>query len=266
MFRAPPLSGRAFDSRDGAGSPPVAIVNRTFERTHLPDGAVGRRIALPTGDGDPVWLTIVGVVPDLLSGGLEREIETAVYRPIAQAPPATFMVAARSATVAAALAQPVREAVTTADPDIALYLTRTLDDSIDGAYAAWAWLSALFLLAGGLALFLAAIGLYGVMAFQVSQRTREIGVRMALGGSRTSILAIVLRRGMAHIAAGLAAGALFALLLAWLMRALLFGVRPLDPIVFVAVPAVLVLAGWLGSLVPALRATRVDPRIALGAE
>jgi len=265
-FRAAPLSGRVFDGRDGAGSPPVAIVNRTFERTWLPAGAVGRRIALPAGDGDPVWLTIVGVVPDLLTGGLEHELETAVYRPLAQDPPARLVLAARSRTAAAALAEPVREVVVTADPDLVLFQWRTMDESLASAYAGWAWLSALFLIAGGLALFLSAIGLYGVMAFQVAQRTREIGVRMALGGGRANVLAVVLRQGMSRIVAGLVGGALFAVPLAWLMRVLLLDVQPLDPFVFTAVPAVLLAAGWLGCLVPALRATRVDPQAALGAD
>jgi predicted permease len=265
-FRVPVLAGRPFDTRDRAGALPVAIVTATFERLHLPDGAVGRRIALPEETGDPVWLTIVGVVPDLLAGGLESESHDSVYVPIAQAPPARFEIAVRSRTTADALAGPIREAVSEVDPDAALSFTRSLRDAINAANAAFAWVSSLFLVAGGLALALAAIGLYGVMAFWVTQRTREIGLRMAIGGGRGTIVRFVLRRGMTPVVLGLACGLLAAFPVAWLLRGGLLEVSPFDPIVFGAVFGVLLCAGWLGCLGPALKATRVDPQGALGAE
>jgi ABC-type antimicrobial peptide transport system permease subunit len=124
----------------------------------------------------------------------------------------------------------------------------------------------MFLVAGALALFLAAIGLYGVMAFQVAQRVREIGVRMALGSGRAGIVGIVLRLGSKQIAAGLIAGTIVVAPLAWLLRIFLLDVPPFDPVVFTLVPGVLLAAGCLGCLLPALRATRVDPQVALGSE
>jgi predicted permease len=265
-FGASALAGRMFDARDDAYGLPVAVVNRTFERVHFPDGAVGRRVAFPTDARGVEWLTIVGVVPDLLAGGLDRELEEAVYRPIAQDPPAGFQLAVRSSMAATAIAASIREAVAGVDQDIALYDMNTMATSIREANSVYAWFSALFLLGGAVALFLAAIGLYGVMKFHVVQRTREIGVHMALGGERRTIIRLVLRQGMAQIATGLVAGIVLAAPVAWLLRAVLLDVRPFDPLVFGSVLAVLLVAGWLGCLMPALQATRVDPQVALAAE
>jgi putative ABC transport system permease protein len=265
-FGSSVLAGRMFDSRDGEDGLHVAVVNRTFERTHFPDGAVGGRVAFPTDARGVEWLTIVGVVPDLLAGGLDRELEEAVYRPMAQDPPASFQLAVRSGMAATAIAASIREAVAGVDPDVALYDMNTMEASIRQANTVYAWFSALFLLSGSLALFLAAIGLYGVMAFRVARRTREIGVRMALGGDRGTIVRLVLRQGMAQIATGLVAGIVLATPVAWLLRAVLLDVRPFDPLVFGSVLGVLLVAGWLGCMMPALQATRVDPQVALAAE
>ncbi len=265
-FRAPLLAGRAFNSGDGAGELPVAIVSAVFERMYLPEGAVGRRIALPAGDGEAEWITIVGVASDLLAGGLDRGRVDAVYRPLALDVPMSFQVAVRSNGSAAALAAPIREAVAELDSDVAVFGMRPLDEAIDLANQQYSWLSALFLVAGALALFLAAVGLYGVMAFWVAQRTREIGVRMAVGGARAAIVALVLRQGMTQIAVGLAAGVLLAVPAAWGLQGSLLEVQPFDPLVFGGVLGVLLGAGWLGCVQPALRATRVDPLSALSAE
>ncbi|MDP2957770.1 MAG: ABC transporter permease [Longimicrobiales bacterium] len=260
-------SGRAFDAGDRAGSLPVAIVNTAFERRYVPGGALGRRIAFASPDGEEEWLTIVGVAPDLLPGGLERDAtEAAVYLPLAQAPQAGFYVVARPSDRSIELAEPIREAVAQLDPDVALFLVQPLDVVIDQANAQYAWLSALFLTSGALALFLAAIGLYGVMAFWVAQRTREIGVRMALGGERREIVVLVLRQGMMPTFIGLGAGVALAIPVGWLLSASLFGVSGYDPLVLGSVLGVLLSAGWLGCWIPALRATRVDPLAALGAE
>jgi predicted permease len=265
-FGSSALMGRTFDSRDDEGGLPVAVVNQAFARAYFPDGAVGRRVAFPTSAGGAEWLTIVGVVPDLLAGGLDRELEEAVYRPVAQEPPASFQLAVRSGAAATAMAASIREAAAGVDPDVVLSTMSTMEAAIRSANTVYAWVSALFVLAGALALFLAAIGLYGVMAFHVAQRTLEIGVRMALGGGRGTIVRFVLRQGLAQIATGLVAGILLAVPVAWLLRASLLAVRPFDPLVFGSVLGVLLMAGWLGCMMPALRATRVDPQVALAAE
>lgn len=265
-FGASVLAGRMFDARDHEDAPPVAVVNRAFERTHFPDGAVGRRVAFPVDARGAEWLTIVGVVPDLLAGGLDRELEEAVYRPMAQDPPGSVQLAVRSGTSTTAMAGAIRDAVAGIDPDVALVDMDTMKASIRRANAVYAWFSALFLLGGALALFLAAIGLYGVMAFNVAQRTREIGVRMALGGERGTIVRLVLRQGMAQIATGLVGGLVLAVPVAWLLQSVLLDVRPFDPLVFGSVVGVLMVAGWLGCMMPALQATRVDPQAALASE
>jgi putative ABC transport system permease protein len=265
-FRAPVRAGRPFDSRDRSGGLPVAIVSASFERLHLPQGAVGRRIALPEKTGEPAWLTIVGVIPDLAAGGLESGSQDAVYVPFAQTAPTRFQLALRARTSASVLAAPVRQAVASVDRDVTLLYMAPLDEAIEASNAASGWLSALFLVAGGLALALAAIGLYGIMAFWVSQRTREIGLRMAIGGGRGTIVGFVLRRGMTPVVLGLAFGMLAALPIAWTLRGALLDVAPFDPLVFGGVLGVLLCAGGLGCLGPALRATRIDPQAALAAE
>lgn len=165
-----------------------------------------------------------------------------------------------------ALAAPVRAAVSRVDSDAALFFITTLQKSIEGANAQFRWMGALFLVAGGLSLFLAAIGLFGVMGFWVTQRTREIGVRMALGGRRGAIVRLVVRQAALPILLGVAAGLLLAAPVAWLARDILLDVPPFDPIVFGTVAGVLVGAGALGCLLPALRATRVDPQRALAGD
>ena len=265
-FRTPALSGRLFDSRDRMGGLPVAVVTTSFERLHMPQGAIGRRVALPERTGEPVWLTIVGVIPDLRTAGLQSKSEDAVYVPFAQAAPTQFQIAMRSRTAANALAAPIRQAVAGVDPDVALSFMRPLDDAIDAAHASFGWLSALFVVAGALALALAAIGLYGIMAFWVTQRTREIGLRMAIGGGRGAIVRFVVRRGMTSVVVGLGFGLFAALPVAWMLRSSLLDVAPFDPLVFGPVFGVLFAAGCLGCLGPALRATRIDPQVALSAE
>lgn len=266
-FQAPVLQGRPFERRDRAGEGPVAVVNAAFERAHLPGGALGRRLAFPDRDGEWEWYTVVGVAPDFLAPGIDPEhpLEV-VYLSLAQDPPLTLNLSMRAAGAASALAAPLREVTTELDPDVAVYSMRTLEEAIRAANASFIWLGTLFVVAGGLALFLAAIGLYGVMAFWVSQRSREIGVRMAVGGSRGRILALVVNQGMARIGFGLLAGALLSLPVAWAFRGVLLEVSPFDPVVFGTVLAVLLAAGALGCILPAVAATRVDPNSVLSAE
>lgn len=172
----------------------------------------------------------------------------------------------RASGAASALAAPIRVVTSEIDPDVAVYFMRTLEEAIVAANASFMWLSALFVLAGGLALFLAAIGLYGVMAFWVSQRRREIGVRMAVGGGGGRILGFVVRQGMARVAFGLVAGAVLSLPVAWAFRGSTLGVSPFDPLVWGSVLLVLLTAGALGCILPALSATRVDPNTVLSSE
>jgi putative ABC transport system permease protein len=262
-FEAPAIAGRSFDSRDRFDALPVAMVSASFELLHLPQGAVGRRVAFPGRSGEPVWLTVVGVVRDV-PHELGAESMEAVYVPFSQAP-APMLVAVRSRTSASALAAPIRQAVARVEPDAALSFMRPMDEAISTS-APFGWFSVLFLVAGGAALALAGIGLSGIMAFWVAQRTREIGLRMAIGGGRGPIIGFVMRRGMTPVIFGLAIGMLVALPVAGILRGVLLDVSAFDPIVFGAVLGVLLCAGVLGCFGPALRATRIDPQAALSVE
>jgi putative ABC transport system permease protein len=211
-----------------------------------------------------VWRTIVGIAPDMYMSGPQNENPAGIYTPLAQATGTRFMsVAARAVGSPGALAPRVRDAVAAVDPDIPTYWAQTLGEAIDEQTWFFGVFGGLFMLMGMVALFLAAIGLYGVMAFSVSRRTREMGVRMALGAGGDDVLRLVLRQGMGQLVIGLAIG----LVLAWgattLLAGFLFGIGPRDPLTFVSIVAVLLLTGLLASWVPARRATRVDPIVAL---
>jgi putative ABC transport system permease protein len=266
LFRSSVLAGRNFDSRDRGGAVPVAIVNEAFAKRHFPQGALDRRVRTVGARGDSVWLTIVGVTAGLMEGGLEADTPEAIYLPLAQHPQSRLTILARPRGEFASLPTPVREAVAGLDRDVALSNVQPLDQVIASANSQYTWLSILFVVSGAIALFLAALGLYGVMAFWVIQRTREIGVRMAVGGQRRDIVRLVLRQGMTQTSVGLGVGVLLALSAAGLLNSVLYGVAPYDPVVFGSVLAVLIVAAWLGCWLPARRATRIDPLEALTAE
>jgi len=266
LFRARLVAGRDFDTRDHEEAVRVAIVNESFARRYMPNVGLDRRVRLSGPDGTEEWLTIVGVTQDLMEGGVEGSNPETVYLPLTQHSQTAFTIVARPRGSFASLPVPIRESVTSFDPDIALFDVQRLEAVIADANSAYTWFSILFLVSGGVALFLAALGLYGVMAFWVIQRTREIGVRMALGGQRRDIVRLVLRQGLAQTSVGLMAGLVLAVAAAALLRSALFGVAPYDPIVFASVLAVMIAAAWLGCWMPARRATRVDPLKALAAE
>ena len=266
LFRASVVAGRNFESRDRAGAVPIAIVNERFAKRYFPSGAVDRRIRTVGAKGDSVWMTIVGVTTELMEGGLDGEVPEAIYLPLAQHPQTALTILARPRGGFASLPAPIRETLTALDRDVALSGVLPLDEVIASANSQYTWLSILFFVSGAIALFLAALGLYGVMAFWVIQRTREIGVRMAVGGQRRDIVRLVLRQGMTQMSIGLGAGVLLALSAAGLLDFALYGVAPYDPIVFGSVLVVLILAAWLGCWLPARRATRIDPLKALVAE
>jgi len=166
------------------------------------------------------------------------------------------------ASVVSAVASKVHEL----DPNVAVADVKTMDEVMDASVAQRRLVMTLLVVFAGIALLLSAVGIYGVISYAVSQRTQEIGIRMALGAQRANVLLMVVRQAVVLAAAGIAAGALGAWLLGGLMKSLLFGVRPSDPLTFFTVAAVLALAGTLAASVPALRATRVDPVVALRAE
>jgi putative ABC transport system permease protein len=260
--------GRGFGPQDRADALPVAIVNRSFVEAHLPDGNVlGTRIRLGDPNGEEPWLTIVGVVPDLHMAGVQNTDPAGLYVPLAQDSGTRFMsIAVRAAGPPHALTPQVRASVAAVDPDIPLYWVRTLAEGIRQENWFFRVFGGIFMVMGFVALFLAAIGLYGVMSFSVSRRTREMGVRMALGAQGGDVVRLIMRQGAWQLGIGVAIGLAGAWAVSTLLANFIFGVGPRDPITFAGTVVVLVATGLVASWIPARRATRVDPLVAIRTE
>ena len=264
-FGIPVRLGRAFTAGDREGAVPVAIVNASFARRHFANGdPVGRRFRVGDDAGQP-WVTIVGVVPDAhMNGVRDRENSAGFYVPAAQlAPGAMSIVIPTRDGNPLALTSRVREIVASIDADIPTYDVRTMEQVV--ALSTWFYgtFGTLFSAFGLAALFLAAIGLYGVMAFSVSRRTQEMGVRVALGARPADVMRLVLKQGLIQLGIGLGIGLGLSLLLARGLQVVLFGVGPADPMVLGVVVLVLAASGLVACLIPACRATRVDPMAAM---
>jgi predicted permease len=268
-FRAvnvPVLRGRALDERDDEKSPQAAVVNQALARRVFPgEDPVGKRINFggKGGDGQPIWVEIVGVVSDVRSIELNAEPEPEVYASHLQVPFEGMSFVVRSSVEPESLAPAVREAVRAVDGAQPVSEVRPMEQLVSDA-AAQPRLN--FLLLGvfaGVALLLAAAGIYGVMSYAVTQRTHEIGIRIALGAQGRDVLRFVVGQGMALALVGVAAGLFGALLLTRLMSSLLYGVSATDPLTFAAVSLLLTLVALAACLVPARRATKVDPMVAL---
>ena len=261
------IRGRDFTWSDGPASLPVAIVNESFVRRFFPAGdAIGQRIRFGGPQTKEPLRTIVGVAPDLYVSGPNNRDPDAVYLPMAQSAPRLFSIVLRTRGDPLALTPAVRQVVTSMDEDLPIYSVSTLTKAIEGQTWFYNLFGAVFMIFGFVALFLASVGLYAVMAFSVSRRTREVGVRIALGAQSSNVLRLILRQGMVQIGAGLVLGVGLAAGLSHLVDILLFQVNPRDPAVFGGVIVALLLTGMAACLVPARRATRVDPMVALRSE
>ncbi len=259
------LEGRLFDDRDTQGAPPVAVVDETFARTYWPQGsALGKRIKFGHLSNDSPWLEIVGVVAHVKNYGVDEESRVELYLAYAQNPAgSSATIVARADGDPGPLAGPLRQALRTADPLIPAYSVRTLTELVAERTAQRRLAVLLISVFAGLALLLAAIGIYGVMSYAVAQRTSEIGIRMALGAEREHILSMVLRQGAVIAASGVGIGLVVALGLARLLTSLLFQTSAADPSTFAVVPLLLLGVAALACYLPARRATRVDPLVAL---
>lgn len=262
------LAGRQFDDRDGTSKErPVAMVNETFALQHWPHGsAIGKRIRYAR-DPDASWWEVVGVLHNEKHYGLDGEYRPAVYMPEAQLPwQMSLILVLRSHSDPKALAGPARQILERIDPDLPMHDVHTMREQLDRslwARRAYSWLFGVFSL---VALILAAAGIYGVISYAVSQRTHEIGIRMAVGATPRGVLATVLRGGMTLVAAGRAIGLAVALAAATLLDKLLFGVSPRDPLVYTAVVLAVAAVGLLANAIPARRAAALDPMRALRTE
>jgi putative ABC transport system permease protein len=266
-FRAmgiPLVRGRQLTERDNKDAPPVVIVNEAFARSFFHgEDPIGHRINHSSPDKPAVWREIVGVVGDVRHFGLDAEARPEFYEPQLQAPALATSIVVRSDTDLTSLAAAVRREVLAMDKDLPVYHLKTMRELISESVAQPRFRTLLLAIFATVALLLSATGLYGVMNYWVTQRTREIGVRMALGAQARDVLRMVVGQGMALAALGVGVGLVAAFALTRIINSLLFGVSATDPWTFVAVPVVLCVVAFVASYIPARRATRVDPMIAL---
>jgi predicted permease len=261
------LAGRMFDQSDTSDKPQVAIVNEAFARNYYhgvaTDAVVGKRIAFGRPQDNNPWITIAGVVANEKQDGLDRPSEPAAYSSLAQRfqNPVTFVVRT-TLELDAALAT-ARAQVHDMDKDLALTDVTTLRGVVDASMADATFRTTLLSGFAATALLLAALGIYGVLGYFVSQRAREIGVRLALGARPSQVFRMVVRQGMVPVVAGAIAGLAIAAPMTLFMRSLLFGVEPLDPAAYSIAIGALVGVAFVACMIPARRATAVDPLVAL---
>jgi putative ABC transport system permease protein len=265
----PLLAGRHFTDRDRKGAPPVVIINRRMAETFWPgEAALGKRLRIGAPEetayyGEAVWREVIGIVGDLKHDRLAGEFAPEMYLPILQSPESRMFLAVRGKGSLQGLAESVQSAILEIDKDQPVYSINMMERRLSRAVAPQRFITILLGIFAGGALLLAAIGIYGVMSYSVTQRTNEIGIRMALGAERSDIFRLVVGQGMKLTLIGVAAGLAGAVGLTRLMKSLLYGVSATDPVTFIAVTVVLAAVSLLACYVPARRATKVDPMVAL---
>ncbi len=271
-FRAagiPLRKGRFFSQQDTASSPHVLIVSQSLARRFWPHSdPIGKRI--DTGFGDAGWYTVVGVAGDVKQSGLDDSTSFALYLPYEQSPVPFLMsnmtLVLRTSSDPLSAVPAARRAIERVDPELPLFDVASMEQLVYRSVSEPRFNTVLLAILAALALILATVGIYGVMSYTVTERTHEIGVRMALGAERGDVLRSVVGQGAKRAAAGIALGLLGALSLTRFLSTLLFGVHPTDAITFVAVAALLATVALLASYIPARRATRIDPMAALRCE
>jgi putative ABC transport system permease protein len=266
VINTPMFSGRAFADGDRSDAPPVTVVNRAFAAKYFGTAnPIGRRVRMGDARSTKPWLTIVGVVGNTFGGNQDDPTEPTLFQPLAQSRTGFVYITAKTAGPPLAITQGVREAVATLNSDLPLFWVQSFDEAISGSiwFLRTRIMGTLFMIFGCVALFLGSVGLYAVMSFTVSRRTRELGVRMALGARGADVERMILRQAASQLAIGMAAGLLLAFAIANLLKRILFEVDARDPIVFGGVVGVLLIVGLMASLIPATRATRIDPLEAL---
>ncbi|HWB42786.1 MAG TPA: ABC transporter permease [Gemmatimonadales bacterium] len=270
------VRGRTFTAEDRRGAPLVMVINETLAREAFPgQDPVGKRIACcePGPDGSPNWKEVVGVVSDVHAQGLDQAPVPEFYLPMVQAPAAawtwtdrTMTVAVRAQGEATSLMGPLRKVVAEVDPALPLYNLGTMTGRVTDSLAQSRFSTMLLTAFGAIALLLAAIGVYGIISYGVTQRSQEIGIRMALGARQTDVLGMVVRHGAVLAGIGLTVGLAGALALSGLLSSLLFRISPTDPPTFAGGMVVLTAVAVLAAALPARRAARTDPVVALRSE
>jgi predicted permease len=265
LLRIPLRKGRAFTPQDREGSPGVCVINETLAHRLFPGESPLGQVLLRGRDAE-IKHEIVGVIADVKSGGLNTPVPDEIYYPMRQLGRPGFAVMGRIDGNPDALQAIIRTAVAAVDQDQPISFFQTLDASLAQSLGVQRIVASLTAVFAALALVLAAVGLYSVLAYAVAQRTGEIGIRMALGARPSQVIALVLRSGLKLVGLGLAAGLIAAAGAARLIETLLFNVQPLDPLVYAGVAALFAAVAALACLLPSLRASRIDPMVALRAE
>jgi putative ABC transport system permease protein len=264
--------GRLFDSRDRRESERVLVINETMARQYFPGkDAVGQQIKLGSPSSPDPWYTVIGVVADVKNNELANSIKPQLYQAYSQLSDSLFAVgfgktmvlAVKAASQPSALTSEVRSAVAGLDPELPVTDLQTARAQVEASLAPEWFQTGLVASFSVLALLLAAIGIYGVVSYAVTQRTREIGVRMALGASRGGVLGLVIGQGMKPVLAGVLLGMAASFALTRLMTGFLFGVPPLDWVTFLLAPLALCAVALAANVAPARRAANVDPMVAL---
>ena len=260
--------GRSIEATDRADTPPVCLIDETFAKAHWPgESALGKRVKFGMlTDTSLPWMQVVGITSHVKNYGVDQPSRVELYMPFHQRPPTSATIVVKTAGDPASLTPGVREAVRAVDPELPLYAVRTLDEIITSQTAPRRLAVVLISVFSGVALLLAAIGIYGVMSYAVALRTQEIGIRMALGAGRDDISRMVLRFGARMSIIGVGVGLVAAFGLARTMGGLLFQTSASDPPTFSIVPLLLMAVALVACYIPARRATRVDPLVALRTE
>jgi putative ABC transport system permease protein len=262
--------GRVFTEDDKPGTPPVILITESAARQYFPgEDPIGRTIALGwrRGAGKPkAGGAVVGIVGDVKDAGLNEADPPQIYLPFRQWPVSSMTVVMKTSVPPLSLSEAARAQVASVDPNLPVSNIRTLDAVVAASISQQRFYMTLLATFAAVALVLAAIGIFGVLSYAVSQRTREIGIRMALGAQEGTVIGLIVRQAMLLVASGVAAGTVAALFLSQTMTKMLFNITPTDPTTFASVAGVLVAVALFASYLPARRATRVDPIVALRAE
>ena len=267
LTQIPIREGRGFTAADRGGTPAVAVVSQAFANRYWPgETAVGKRVRLGAESGAAPWLEVVGVAGNILYDWTQRVPEPVVYRPIGQAPSADAIFAVRSAADSSSTIGPAKQAIAAIDPLLPAFNVMSLSDAIAQSFAGTSQVLGMMAILGLLALVIAVIGIYGIVAYTVAARTREFGVRIALGARRADIFAMVMRHAAVLSMWGIGAGAVMAIAATRLTRAMAFAASSQAPGLTLAIAVLLAVTAAIACLVPARRAMQADPVSALRTE
>ena len=263
-MKIPLIRGRYFDDRDTMESQPVAIIDETMQRKYWPnENPVGKRITFQSRQNNPIWREIVGIVGHVKHQGLEGESRVQYYIPHTQVQNASMNLVVRASVDPSSLTGGVRATISSLDKDLPVFRVKTMEQYVIDSMAQRRFAMTLIGIFAAVALALAAVGLYGVLSYSITQRSHEIGIRMALGAQVRDVLRLVVGQGMLLALAGVILGNIAAFMLTQLMANLLFDVKARDPLTFASIALLLILVALVACFVPARRATKVDPIVAL---